>query len=199
MENKAEVQEESKLKVLGDDYSRLLAAKQNFGWSLTKGETKRPFPIKYYTLFFQRSKDIPYHDRMVELEKLYFDAEAKREYYYKGDVLNYAFLYLLFIVPGVIYTLLKIHSKKRISENNAEVGKTQAICLSEARSILDSFFGGQGGSTKRVPYSSVNKPVSLRQSKEDSEAVAPGLPSDNNKTSPNLTQKTDDQRTDNFR
>lgn len=199
MENNKEELEESKLKVLGDDYNRLVKAKLTFGWSIIKGEAKRPLSIKYYNLVFQRKKDIPYHDRMVELEKMYFDNEAKREYYYKGDFLNYAALYLLLIIPGIIYTLIKAHSKKKINENNAEVDKNQGIYLSEAQSIRDSFFGGQGNNMKKIPASCANKPVSLRQTKEESKAEAPKLPSDNNKTSLKLTESNNEKTHDTFR
>lgn len=73
--------EESKIKVIGDDYVRIVNAKTIFGWTLINGACKKKNPkkMKNYKLTFTRSKDIPYHDRMVELERLYFKKKKKEK------------------------------------------------------------------------------------------------------------------------
>lgn len=73
--------EESKIKVMGDDYVRIVNAKTIFGWTLINGACKKKNPkkMKNYKLTFTRSKDIPYHDRMVELERLYFKKKKKEK------------------------------------------------------------------------------------------------------------------------
>ena len=119
--------EESKIKVMGDDYVRIVNAKTIFGWTLINGacKKKKPKKMKNYRLTFTRSKNIPYHDRMVELERLYFKKEEERKTYYSTDILNIIFLYLLLIIPGLIYSLVKTHQKKMIKNHNAAINKSQ--------------------------------------------------------------------------
>lgn len=156
--------EESKLVVLGVDYRRLVTAKRAFGWTLSKGGVKNPTPFRTYRLDFARTKDFPYRDRIDELEELYFEKEETRPYYYKGDILNYAFLYVLFLLPGIFYTYVKMRSRKRIEKVNEEIDKEQGIYLNEALSITSAFNAGERiHLVKKVPASCVNKPISLRQ------------------------------------
>lgn len=194
--------EESKIKVMGDDYVRIVNAKTIFGWTLINGayKKKKPKKIKNYKLTFTRSKNIPYHDRMVELERLYFKKEEERKTYYSTDILNIIFLYLLFIVPGLIYSLFKMHQKKMIKNHNAAINKSQLNYLSEAKSITSASNGQSFNNHKSIPESSVNKPVETRQTPLQLTGQAPQLPADNNKSNINLSsnQSNDDDDEDSF-
>ena len=190
------------ISVMGDDYVRIVNAKTIFGWTLINGacKKKKPKKMKNYKLTFTRSKDIPYHDRMVELERLYFKKEEERKTYYSTDILNIIFLYLLLIIPGLIYSLVKMHQKKMIKNHNAAINKSQLNYLSEAKSITSASNGQSFNNHKSIPESSVNKPVETRQTPLQLTGQAPQLPADNNKSNINLSsnQSNDDDDEDSF-
>lgn len=193
--------EESKIKVMGDDYVRIVNAKTIFGWTLINGacKKKKPKKMKNYKLTFTRSKDIPYHDRMVELERLYFKKKKKEKLIIRL-IFKYHFLYLLLIIPGLIYSLVKMHQKKMIKNHNAAINKSQLNYLSEAKSITSASNGQSFNNHKSIPESSVNKPVETRQTPLQLTGQAPQLPADNNKSNINLSsnQRNDDDDEDSF-
>lgn len=181
--------EESKLSVFGDDYIRLIEAKETFGWTLKGNKKKHPRKAKTYKLTFTREKDIPYYDRINELEKNYFDEENNRKMFYQTDALNYILLYLLGLIPGLIYTIVKAKSHKKIKRHNEEIDNAQQAYLNEAKSIFEAFKNGISIQVnKNVPESCINKPITSRQTINISNNTAPSLPSDN-ETINNLTAK----------
>lgn len=150
--------EESKLKVSGEDYARIIDAKKAFGWKLS-GEQKKPKKSKDYKLSFKRPVNLPYRERLVELEKMYFDKESSRKFFYRTDILNYIFLYLLLLIPGIIYTIVKASAKKKINKHNESITKVQQTYLDEARKILNPNSTAQ---SKAIPSTTANKPITTR-------------------------------------
>lgn len=152
--------EESKLKVYGEDYLRVISAKESFGWKLNGTKKNKPKKYKTYKIEFTRPVNLPYRERLVELEKMYFNKESTRKTFYQTDFLNYILLYLLAIIPGLIYTIVKVHSKKKIKKYNENITKAQQVYINEAKSILNNSSNPQA---RAVPSTSANKPVSTRQ------------------------------------
>lgn len=152
--------EESKLKIYGEDYLRIVSTKEAFGWKLNVAKKNKVKKYKTYKLDFMRPVNLPYRERLIELEKMYFDKESTRKNFYQTDILNYILLYLLGIIPGVIYTIVKVNAKKKINEFNENITKSQEAYISEAKSILNNSSNPQA---RAVPSTSANKPVNTRQ------------------------------------
>lgn len=183
MENVEIGYEESKRKIFGEDYDRIVKAKEVFGWTIVKGGAKKkPKAYKTYKVTFQRNKNIPYHDRLDELEKFYFEKEDDRKYYYSGDILNYILLYLLLVIPGVIYTLVKKNARKKVQKNNEAIDKAQKTYLNEAASIREAAYTRNAledqAEIKKIPNSYANKPVETREVPVEKDVAAPELASD---------------------
>lgn len=159
MPDKNGKKEESTLKVSGEDYTRIIEAKKAFGWRLEGNQRKKARKSRTYKLRFSRPTTLPYKERLIELEKMYFDKESSRKFFYQTDILNYILLYLLGILPGLIYTIVKAKSKKKVKKYNNEISRIQQGYTNEARNILHT---GSNPNARAVPSTSANTPISKR-------------------------------------
>lgn len=144
----------STVKTTADLFAKEIKVKTSFGWQLdTEKSDKRALSkknkahfIKLRTLVFKRPKDLLYHDKLMELEKKYEELENQKQFYIKADPINAFFLFLLVIIPGIIYVVLKAKKKKKVKENNEAIDAKQAKLLAEAQQIL---------SISKIPFTPV--------------------------------------------
>ena len=111
---------------------------ESFGWKYTQD-------VRYgkgYRNLLARDADMPNHQRLVDLEKKYFELENKKKYYHPIfedgfiDFLKVLVLLILFVLPLVLYLVFKSSRKKHINEFNQKIQEQQEAILKEARSLL---------------------------------------------------------------
>lgn len=142
------------IKTTADLFDETIKDKNYFGWQLDKNKSDKRVAkknnngrfFKRRDLTFTRTKNIGYHDKLVELEKKYNELEGKKKEYTKGDPVNAFFLFLLAIVPGIIYVCYKSHKKKKIKKYNESLDREKEKYLIQAQEILEE---------AKVPYKKV--------------------------------------------
>lgn len=142
------------LKTTADLFDETIKDKSYFGWELDKNKSdKRAVKknnngrfIKRRDLTFVRTKNINYHDKLNEVEGKYNELESKKKFYTKADPVNAFFLFLLGIIPGIIYVCYKTHKKKKIKKYNEDIDREKEKYLIEAQTILEQ---------SKVPYKKV--------------------------------------------
>ncbi len=191
------VPETDTLVVYGDELEKTVLRKALFGWKLAndprkknrKGEPRHVFFMRKVRLVFTRDSSFPYHDKVVELEHKYEKADAERESYYPADPSNVFLLFVLLIIPGVVYLLVKRGKKRKAAKNNAEIDLRQLAYAAEARRILtagtaDPLLPEDDSKPKTaILPTSPNHPAVFRGKDETSagpveKAKAPVLPAD---------------------
>ena len=105
---------------------------KNFGYKvkeeITEGKGKNK--VSYYVL--ERDKNNANYLTYVRLEKEYYQYKnGIKEYKGVNEILAMV-LFLLLIIPGVIYVFKKKNEKKSIDENNAKMKKEMARVIQEA-------------------------------------------------------------------
>lgn len=182
IEKKTQELETSTIKVTGDTADGIIKVRACFGWTFDQNSSnwnpnskvKKLQFFKKRKLVFTRPTNIPYKEKLNELEYHYNDLESKKQYYVSIDPFNFLFLLILLIIPGVIYIAVKIHKKHKIKKNNIEIENEQQAILTEASRIAqkhgepilssDRIFAGTP-SVRATPLSTETK-------------KAPSLPSD---------------------
>lgn len=103
-----------------------------FGWQFSQTTKHRG---RAYAILV-RNKDIPHYNEIKHLEDKYMRAKSQLVTYERPDSVEYGLLYLLFIIPGIIFTVYQNAKKKSIEENNASLRKTMRMTLSEVQKLL---------------------------------------------------------------
>ncbi|HBR85825.1 MAG TPA: hypothetical protein DEA32_01405 [Firmicutes bacterium] len=117
-----------------------------FGWTYDesssdyhpKSKLKKWRFIGRKRLTFTRPADIPNKEKLNELETKYEEEEKKRRTYIPIDPFNAFILFVLFIIPGIIYIAVKEHQKKKIEKENTLITETERSIESQARQIISS-------------------------------------------------------------
>jgi len=133
------------IRTTGDLFASTIQAKETFGWTLDKDKSDKKAlskKIKHHfmkkrKLVFTRPKVVAFGDKLNELEKECENLETKKKEYVKADPVSAFFLFVLLIIPGVIYLIVKSTQKKKIAKHNHEITLKQEQLITEAQNILD--------------------------------------------------------------
>ena len=84
----------------------------------------------------ERDKDMSNYDELVRLEEKYDAYENEKQKYEEMDLEVALVLYLLLLVPGIIYTVHKSKQKKEITEYNKALQQRMDKILEKAKALL---------------------------------------------------------------
>ena len=79
---------------------------------------------------------MPNYDELVRLEGKYDAYENEKQKYEEMDLEVALVLYLLLLVPGIIYTVHKSKQKKEITEYNNAIQQRMDKILEKAKALL---------------------------------------------------------------
>ena len=79
---------------------------------------------------------MPNYDEIVRLEGKYDAYENEKQKYEEMDLEVALVLYLLLLVPGIIYTVHKSKQKKEITEYNKALQQRMDKILEKAKALL---------------------------------------------------------------
>lgn len=106
-----------------------------FGWQKTEVIQERHGRSTYDYQILAREKDMPNYEKLSSLEKRYELAKSNLRTYSGIDFLTALLLFLLFIVPGVIYVVYKNTKKEEIETNNYKCEQTMKAAVKDALGI----------------------------------------------------------------
>lgn len=90
-----------------------------FGWKIIDVYSKRVSRLGRRTIIvLERDKDQKNYQELASLQNKYKNLQGQIETYQEMDELVTILLYLLFIIPGILYTVYKTNQKKEIITNN---------------------------------------------------------------------------------
>lgn len=87
-------------------------------------------------MVFRRTRSFPYKERIKELENQYLELEDQKDITQPVDVFNAIGLFLLGILPGILYLVIKNRRKKQVDAKNKAIERTQETLALEAQKIL---------------------------------------------------------------
>ena len=119
-------------KIVHGDFSDYL----KFGWSHTEDKSVRHGPHRSTAHILARDKDMPNYRLVAALDAKYFTLKPQLKTYVPADAFTAVVLFLLFILPFVIYLVYKSSQKKKIDENNATIQKQMNEILDEVATLL---------------------------------------------------------------
>lgn len=109
-----------------------------FGWERTR-ENRIGHARHHYTEYIlSRDKDMPNYDKIVSLESRYFSLKAQIRTYEPMDPLRGLISFVCFIIPFVIYAIVKNNQKKSIDEHNARIHKKMNEVLNELKNYKNN-------------------------------------------------------------
>lgn len=108
-----------------------------FGWAV-KDVVKESGPHGHYRLVYvmTRDKDRENYDKLVKLEQKYRTYNNSMKTYKEMDEGLTIFLYLLLIIPGVVYTIYKAKEKNEIEAWNESLASKMNKLVKEAEHYL---------------------------------------------------------------
>lgn len=117
---------------------------KNFGWKLagtkihmerhSHGPHHSTRQVTLYTL--HRDTDMPNYKLIKAYEDKYFYLKNQKKSYKSVDKDVATLLFLVLIIPGVIYLSIKSAQKKRINEYNARISEQIDETLAKAKELL---------------------------------------------------------------
>lgn len=112
----------------------------SFGWQATKeiertGHRARGRTYTYHVYEVERDKDMPNYDLYVEYQNEYYNAKNRIQEVPAFSFGSALLLLLIFIVPGVLYILLKILEITRVKKKNNENVEKMNQALENARNL----------------------------------------------------------------
>ncbi len=112
----------------------------SFGWQATKeiertGHRSRGRTYTYQVYEIERDKDMPNYDLYVEYQNEYYNAKNRIQEVPAFSFGSALLLLLIFIVPGVLYILLKILEITRVKKKNNENVEKMNQALENARNL----------------------------------------------------------------
>lgn len=117
---------------------------ENFGWKLVNTKTSthshsrgpHHYTTKSTSYILHRDTDMPNYKLIKAYEDKYFYLKNQRKYYKKADPSTAFLLFILFVIPGIIYLSIKSSKKKRINEHNNRISKEIDETLEKAKELL---------------------------------------------------------------
>lgn len=117
---------------------------KNFGWfvhdevfssrRVRSGRHHRTVETHGYVL--RRDMDMPHYKVLSAYQTKYFALKNSKKYYQPMDGLTVLLLFLMLIIPGIIYVSVKSSQKEKIEFHNEEVENEMRKILENARSLL---------------------------------------------------------------
>lgn len=107
-----------------------------FGWQHTEDTTVKVGKHRSQAHVLARDKDMPNYRLISTYEKKYFELKNKKEKYEPIDGLFGFILFILGVVPFVIYALFKSSQKKRIKNKNDRLQQQMDYFAREASKLL---------------------------------------------------------------
>lgn len=113
---------------------------ETFGWKINK-EIERTRhrghggSCTYYVYEVERDKEMPNYDLYLEYQNEYYNAKNRIQEVPAFSFSSALLLLLIFIVPGVLYILLKILEITRVKKKNNENVKKMNQALENARNL----------------------------------------------------------------
>lgn len=108
----------------------------NFGWVHTEDTSVRSGRSSHTEHVLARDTNRPNYRLIVALERKYFALRSQLKTYQPMDGWLSVLLFLLFIVPFVLYLLIKQFQKTNIEEHNAEIRRQMRKVLDEVKPLV---------------------------------------------------------------
>ena len=107
-----------------------------FGWQRSGESTRRHGPHHYTEIIIARDKDMPNYRLIAALDAKYFSLKSQKKTYEPMDPLWGIVTFLLFVIPFVIYALVKSSQKASIADHNEKIQKQMDAILKEVATLL---------------------------------------------------------------
>ena len=107
-----------------------------FGWEHTEDTYERMGRSSYKKHVLVRDKNMPNYRLITALESKYFNLKSQMKRYEPIDGMWCFFAFILFIIPGVLYVVIKSNQKKQIEEHNYQIRKQMNAVLAEVKPLL---------------------------------------------------------------
>ena len=107
-----------------------------FGWQHTEDTYERTGRFSYKKHVLVRDKSMPNYRLIVALEQKYFNLKSQMKTYKPVDFGWCLVAFLLFVVPGVIYLIVKNNQKNNVEMHNFTLEKQMNEVLAEVKPLL---------------------------------------------------------------
>lgn len=107
-----------------------------FGWKHTEDTRVRSGRTYYTESILARDKDMENYRLIAALEAKYFNLKSQLKTYQPMDPLWGIVAFLCFIIPFIIYAVVKSNQKSNIEANNANIRKQMDAVLKEVQPLL---------------------------------------------------------------
>ena len=110
----------------------------DFGWEYTEDVRKRGGKGHHYNAsVLSRDTSMPHYFEIVRLENEYFYLKGQLREYNPASPLVAIILFLLFIIPGIIYLAVKSNQKTRIAIHNSHIKRKMNDILYKVDEYFD--------------------------------------------------------------
>lgn len=107
-----------------------------FGWKHTEDTRVRSGRTYHTENILARDKDMENYRLIAALEAKYFNLKSQLKTYQPMDPLWGIVAFLCFIIPFIIYAVVKSNQKSNIEANNANIRKQMDAVLKEVQPLL---------------------------------------------------------------
>ena len=104
---------------------------KNFGWKVKEEIEEGSGKKKNKYVVLTRDKNLRNYITLSNLEKRYYDAKNQIKPLPKINEIALMFLFLLLIIPGIIYVVKKKKDIKMVEDNNSKMKKEMASIIQE--------------------------------------------------------------------
>lgn len=109
---------------------------EKFGWKHTEDTRVRSGRLIHTEHILARDKDMPNYRLIAALEAKYFSLKTQKKAYKPMDRTWGFVAFLLFVVPFILYAVIKNSQKRKIAEHNASIQKRMNDILKEVEPLL---------------------------------------------------------------
>lgn len=107
-----------------------------FGWKHTEDTRVRSGRTHHTEHILARDRDMENYRLIAALEAKYFNLKSQLKTYQPMDPLWGIVAFLCFIIPFIIYAVVKSNQKSNIEANNANIRKQMDAVLKEVQPLL---------------------------------------------------------------
>lgn len=111
---------------------------KKFGWEFAEETSVKHGRAHHKGYILTRDMDRPHYREILILETRYFNLKDKLETYEKPDGLAYFVLFLLFLVPGIIFATYQSRKESKIEDWNNKVKNQMYKVEMEAKRFLEA-------------------------------------------------------------
>ena len=109
---------------------------EKFGWKHTEDTRVRSGRTHHTEHILARDKDMPNYRLIAALDTKSFSLKSQKKTYEPMDPLWGIVTFLLFVIPFVIYAVVKSSQKRSIAEHNANIQRQMNDILKEVAPLL---------------------------------------------------------------